>query len=259
MSIFKTEEVQVLKLIGAVLMLMLSLSLQANASEQEAITMVAGESFPPLMWNDKGVPRGVAIEIGKAILTKAGYKVVVISCPWKRCQIIAEQKGAFITGFSKNDERLKKFLFSDVMMYDDLVIVTKKGKEFSLSNPKEYKGKVIGAQIGVGFGRNNEGRREGMIIETDLSDVSRVKKIMYNRIDGGFFSLGSVGITYSAKMAGYPMTNFSILPVIVSKDPNYLATGVNTPLALEKIKKINKAIKELTASGQIAKIQKMNF
>jgi len=145
------------------------------------------------------------------------------------------------------------------MMYDDLVIVTKKGKEFSLSNPKEYKGKVIGAQIGVGFGQNNEGRREGMIIETDLSDVSRVKKIMYNRIDGGFFSLGSVGITYSAKMAGYPITNFSILPVIVSKDPNYLATGLKTPLALEKMKKINKAIKELTANGSIAKLQRMSF
>ena len=68
-----------------------------------------------------------------------------------------------------------------------------------------------------------------MIIETDKDDVSRVKKLMYGRIDGGFFSLGSIGITYSAKLAGYPMTNFSILPVIVSKDPNYLATGIKTP------------------------------
>ncbi len=245
------------KLIGIVLVL--SLGLAPIARSEEVITMVAGESFPPLMWNDKDVPRGIAVEVGKAILIKAGYKVVVKSCPWMRCQIIAENEGAFITGFSKNDERLKKFLYSNAMMYDDLVIVTKKGREFSLKDPKEYKGKVIGAQIGVGFGEKNQGLKEGMIIETDLDDVARVKKLMYGRIDGGFFSLGSVGITYSAKLAGYPMSNFTILPVIVSKDPNYLATGKNTPNAKEKIRRINKAIKALTKNGTIDRIQKMTF
>lgn len=228
-------------------------------SGKEIVTLVAGESFPPLMWDDNGVPRGIAVELGKAILTKAGYKVIVKTCPWKRCQIYAEKEGAFITGFSKNDERSKIFLYSNVIMHDDLVIVTKKGKEFSLTDPKGYKGKVIGAQISVGFGEKDQGKREGMIIETDLDDVSRVKKIMYDRIDGGFFSLGSLGITYSAKLAGYSMNNFSILPVIVSKDPNYLATGIKTPGAEEKIKKINQAIKSLTKSGELAKIQKMTF
>lgn len=230
-----------------------------RALAQETIIMVAGESFPPLMWSDNGVPRGIAIEVGKAILVKAGFKVVVRTCPWKRCQIMAENQGAFLTGFSKNDERLKKFLYSNVMMYDDLVIVTRKGKEFSLTNPKEYKGKVIGAQMGVGFGEKNQGLKEGMIIETDSDDVARVKKLMHDRIDGGFFSLGSVGITYSAKLSGYPLKNFTILPVIVSKDPNYLATGLKTPGALEKIKRINKAIRVLTENGEIARIQKRNF
>lgn len=240
-------------------MCILSLGMAPIGRAQEVVTMVAGESFPPLMWNDKGVPRGIAIEVGKAILIEAGYKVEVQTCPWKRCQIKAENEGAFITGFSKNDERLKKFLYSNAMMYDDLVIVTKKGKEFSLTDPKGYKGKVIGAQLGVGFGEKNQGLKEGMIIETDLDDVARVRKIMYDRIDGGFFSLGSIGITYSAKLAGYPLEKMSILPIIVSKDPNYLATGMKTPHALEKIKKINMAIKTLTENGEIAKIQKMTF
>lgn len=122
-----------------------------------------------------------------------------------------------------------------------------------------WKGKVIGAQLGVGFGEKNQGLKEGMIIETDSDDVTRVRKLMRNRIDGGFFSLGKVGITYSARLAGYPMENFSILPVIVSKDPNYIATGIKTPNAQERIKKINVAIKALTDNGTIAKLTKMTF
>jgi polar amino acid transport system substrate-binding protein len=241
------------------LVFILMLIIVSMAYSQETITMVAGETFPPLMWNDNGIPRGVAIEVGKAILENAGYKVRVVTCPWMRCQIMAEKEGAFLTGFSRNAERQKLFIFSDVVMYDDLVIVTKKGKEFSLDNPKEYKGKRIGAQVGVGFGENNQAKKEGMIIETDVNDVLRVKKIMNGRVDGGFFSLGSVGINYSAKLAGIPMSNFTILPSIVSKDPNYMATGKNTPGAKEKIKRINKAIKILTKRGEFAKILKMQF
>ncbi len=238
------------KFVGVIIALLLCCNLRA----EETITLVVGESFPPLMWEENGNAKGIAVEIGKAVLKKAGYQVQIKTCPWKRCQIIAQNEGAFITGFSKNDERLKIFLYSNAIMYDDLVIVTKKGKEFSLTDPKSIKGKVIGAQMGVGFGAKNEGLKEGMIIETDSSDINRVKKLMYNRIDGGFFSLGKAGIAYSAKMAGYSLENFSILPVIVSKDPNYLATGLKTPNALEKIKKMNAAIKALTDDGTIAKI-----
>lgn len=220
----------------------------------ETVTLVAGESFPPLMWDDRGTPKGSAVEIGKAILKQAGYEVKVKTCPWNRCQSISEKEGAFITGFSKNKERLKKFFYSDVIMYDDVVIVTRKGKEFSLKDPKSYNGKVIGAQRGVGFGENDQGRREGMVIETDSDDVLRVKKIMLNKVDGGFFSLGKTGINYSAKLAGYSIDDFSILPVIVSKDPNYLAIGKNTPQASDKINKVNAAIKVLKKNGTIAKI-----
>ena len=230
-----------------------------NLFAQESVTLVVGDSFPPLMWEENGVAKGIAVEIGKAVLSKAGYKVIVKTCPWQRCQNIAEKEGAFLTGFSKNDERLKKFVFSNVIMYDDVVVVTKKGREFSLSDPRSYKGKVVGVQIGVGFGEKNQGKREGMILTTDTSDLIRVKMIMRNRIDGGMFSLGKAGIAYSAKLAGYPLEDFSILPTIISKDPNYIATGIKTPNAAEKIKKINAAIKELNANGVIAKIMAKTF
>jgi polar amino acid transport system substrate-binding protein len=248
-------EIEMLKIIGTTIGLLFC----GNLFSQETIRLVAGDSFPPLMWKEGPVAKGIAVEIGRAILEKAGYKVSVETCPWARCQLIAENDGAFITGFSKNDERLKKFIFSDVIMYDEVVIVTKKGKEFSFEDTESLKGKKIGAQIGVGFGAKNEGIKKGMIIERDYDDVTRVKKIAHDRIDGGYFSLGEAGIAYSAKMAGYSMKEFSIISGVISKDPNYLATGLKTLKASQKIKKINAAIKALTNDGTISKIQKKNY
>lgn len=237
----------------------IALSLSGNLMAKETIRLVAGDSFPPLMWQENGVAKGVAVEIGKAILEKAGYKVVVEACPWARCQMIAENDGAFITGFSKNDERIKKFIYSNITMYDEVVIVTKKGKEFSFKNTNDLKGKKIGAQLRVSFGPKYEELKKGMIIETDSDDVARVKKIILGRLDGGIFSLGEAGIAYSAKLAGHTMKELSILPDIIAKDPNYLATGSKTPHAKEKINKINAAIKALTNNGTIAKITRMTF
>lgn len=231
----------------------------AQQSFAETIKLVAGESFAPLMWNDKGVPRGIAIEIGKAILEKAGYTVVVETCPWVRCQIIAENEGAFITGFSTNEERLKKFVYTDPTMYDEVVIVTKKGKEFSFKNDDDLKGRRIGSQNGSTFGARFEGLKKIFRTDFDHNDVARVKKIDADRIEAGIFSLGHAGFAYSAKLAGFKLEDFTILPDLIAKDPNYMATGMKTPNAKEKIIKINAAIKALTADGTIDRLLKTTY
>ena len=229
------------------------------AGAQEAVTLVTGDAFAPLMWNDNGTPRGVAIEIGKAILEKAGYKVTVQSLPWSRCQELAENNGAFIPGFSKTDERLKKFLYSEITMYDEVVIVTKKGKEFPFNKPEDLKGKKIGHARGSSFGPEFEELKKSFTAEVDDGDTLRLKKILAGRIDGGIFSLGSAGVSYVVKMAGHSMDEFTVLPRVIAKDPNFIATGMKTKDAAKKIEKINAAIKALQQDGTIEKITKMTF
>lgn len=243
------------------ILIVLMLIFTQQSFSAETIKLVAGESFAPLMWKDKesGAPRGIAIEIGKAILEKAGYTVVVETCPWIRCQVIAENEGAFITGFSTNDERLKKFVFSDPTMYDEVVIVTKKGKEFPFNKNEDLKGKRIGSQNGSTFGTRFEELKKIFKPDFDHADVARVKKIDADRIEAGIFSLGHAGFAYSAKLAGFKPEDFIILPELIAKDPNYMATGMKTPNAKEKIARINAAIKALTADGTIARLLKTTY
>lgn len=241
------------------ILIILTLICSQQSFSAETIKLVAGESFAPLMWKDNGVPRGIAIEIGKAILEKAGYNVVVETCPWVRCQIIAENEGAFITGFSTNEERLKKFYYTDPTMYDEVVIVTKKGKEFPFKKDEDLKGKRIGSQNGSTFGARFEELKKIFRTDFDHNDVARVKKIEADRIQAGIFSLGQAGFAYSAKLAGFKLEDFSILPDLIARDPNYMATGMKTPNAKEKIERINAAIKALNADGTIERILKTTY
>lgn len=240
------------------ILVMLALTMTSLA-QAENVKMVVGEAFPPLMWNDNGTPKGVAVELGKAILTKAGFTVTVEPCPWLRCQMAAEKEGAFIVGFSQNEERLKKFVYSDVTMYDNVVLVTKKGKEFPFTKNEDLKGKTLGAQLGASFGQRFEDIKKLANYDKDDGDVQRMKKIVAGNIDAGAFSLGQAGVNYSAKLAGVDAATLSVLPEAIAKDPNYIATGMTTAGAKEKIAKINEAIKALQADGTIDKITKMTF
>lgn len=206
------------------------------------------------MWNDKGTTKGVAVDLAKAIGAKAGYSVSVETCPWTRCQQIAETEGAFIVGFSKNDERLKKFTYTDSYMDDEVVIVVRKGKEFPFAKDEDLKGKVIGAQLGSSFGPRFEKLKGIMKVDSDSADVLRMKKLHAGRIDGGIFSLGKIGAVFSAKEAGIDPDEVVVLPEPIARDPNFMATGVSTAKNKEIIEKLNAAIKALKADGTLSKI-----
>lgn len=242
------------------ILVLMTLLFSQQSFSAETIKLVVGESFAPLMWKDKdGSIRGIAVELGKAIFEKAGYNVVIEACPWVRCQVIAENEGAFITGFSKNDERIKRYYYTEPILYDEVIIVTKKGKDFPFHKNEDVKGKRIGSQTGSGFGTRFEELKKIYKPDYDHNDVARVKKIDADRIDAGVFSLGKAGFEYSAKLAGFNPADFVILPEIIAKDPNFMATGVKTPNAKEKMDKINAAIKALWADGTLDKIIKKTY
>lgn len=242
-----------------VYLLIFSLILTSASWANEVIRVVASEGLPPLMWSDNGIPRGMAVELGKAIFKKAGFRMKVETCPWVRCQLIAEYEGAFIVGFSKNEERLKKFFYSDVYMYDNVVIAVKKGREFPFRKEQDLKGKKIGHQMGSSYGERFERLKKIFNPQGDSGDVLRIKKIVAQRIDGGVFSLGSAGVNYALKLSGLSSNELTVLPEAISKDPNFIGTGMKTPGAKEKLEKINKAIKELKEDGTIDRIMKQKF
>ena len=94
----------------------------AFGAAAQTLTVVGGNAFPPLMYDDGG-PRGYAIEIAKAILADAGFAPKVETYPWPRAQRVALEEGAVITGFSFNEERAKLYHYTQVAFKDPVVVV----------------------------------------------------------------------------------------------------------------------------------------
>ncbi len=74
-----------------------------------------------------------------------------------------------------------------------------------------------------------------------------------------YFSSGVAGLNYACKTAAVDCAQFTILPEKIDLDPNFIATGIKTPGAKEKIEKANAALKELAASGKIKEIMEQKY
>ena len=237
------------------LIVMTSISVQA-----EKIKIVGAENIPPMMFKGSdGKASGFAFAVAKAAFEKAGYQTELVTCPWSRCQQIAADEGAFIIGFSKTEERLKIFTYTEPMYFDEVILVTPKGKEFPFTKNEDLKGKKMGFQMGATFGDRFEALKKIATVDTDGADDQRVKKLQMGRIDAGAFSSGVAGLNYACKTAAVDCAGFTILPEKIAMDPNFIATGQKTAGAKEKLEKVNKALKELEAAGKIKEIMAQKY
>ena len=103
---------------------------------------------PPKYYLYNNTPTGILVDIMKYTEQETDCSFDIQLYPWKRAYINALKGNGGIIGLSKNTERLKIFDYSDVMFYDDLLLVVLKGNEFDYQNIEDLKGKTIGAQRG---------------------------------------------------------------------------------------------------------------
>ncbi len=82
-------------LVFALLILLLSLffvvfdanAISSNVKDgSDTLVLLGNENLAPIVYNDKGVAKGVAVDIAKAIGDKIGYNVEVIAVNWKQAQ-----------------------------------------------------------------------------------------------------------------------------------------------------------------------------
>ena len=166
-------------------------------------------------------------------------------------------------GLSMTKERLKIFDYSDVMYYNDVLLVVKKGNEFDYKTVKDLKGKTLGAQRGGKYGDDFEEGRKGIFqLSEDDGGVQRLKKLLAGRIDVALISPGLMGLekTINADPAlKAHRDEFVALPVPFKRDPNYLGIpkSLNMTAFIKKFNAVlNKGIQDGTIPGIIKSYSK---
>ena len=212
---------------------------------------------PPKYYLYNNTPTGILVDIMKYTEQETDCSFDIQLYPWKRAYINALKGNGGIIGLSKNTERLKIFDYSDVMFYDDLLLVVLKGNEFDYKNIKDLKGKTLGVQRGGSFGDEFERGKAGIfkVIEDD-GQISRLRRLLKGRIDVALIGPGRIGLDMviaQDQLLSKSKEQFVVLSKPFKRDPNFL--GFKKTMNMSGfIKKFNKAIEQCRKSGECQKI-----
>lgn len=223
----------------------------------EEISIFGNHKKPPKVYSDNGIPKGILIDIMKYVDSHLPESFEYKLYPWKRAFYSAKVGKGGIIGFSKNSERQKIFDYTDVMYYDEVVLVVLKGKEFDYQSIDDLKGKRVGIQLGASYGDAFEKAKNSiMTVDEDNNSEQRLLKLLADRIDVAVLGPGKASVNYFInhnKVLSANRGKIKTLPTPLKRDPNYLGfakTMKKQPL----IDRINKVLKRGYQSGDIPKI-----
>lgn len=231
------------------------LLLGAVSVRAETISLFGSDNLPPKSWQDKDRPRGYSVDAAREVLALAGFQVDVRLTAWARAVEEVKAGKGILTHVSKTPEREQFFEFSEPLVYDRIVVVVKKGKEFAFHHPQDLMNRSVGVLRGATYGGPWSSVVDRLQVEYDTDAVARVGKLMRNRLDCAIISSGRAGLKIAAQLGGYDISEFTILPVPVIEDPNYLAIAKG-PDSAKTMARINAAIRNLRASGGIERIMR---
>lgn len=233
--------------------------LAASLCFGEEIIILGNNYKIPKIYEEDGVPKGILIDIVHYLdnqLSESHFKIKLY--PWARAYKNAVEGEGGIIGLSKNHERLKLFDYSDVVYYDEVIIVVIKGSEFQYTTIEDLKGKTIGIGRGGSFGDDFERYKQmGFYhVREDNGPSYRLMHLLNKTIDAALVSPGLTAlfkVIQQNKILTDNKEKFVVLPKAFKSDPNYL--GFSKKLGMKEfLGKFNKALENGYKNGEIKKI-----
>ena len=225
----------------------------------DEVTILGNDYKIPKIYQENSMPKGILVDIAEYIDTHMkDHSLDIHLYPWARAYNMAVNAEGGIIGLSKTEERLKIFDYSDVIYYDEVIIVVLKGNEFNFESIKDLTGKTIGIGRGGTFGDEYElAKKEGLFnVEQDDGPVIRLKMLLDKHIDCALISPGKYALYETLKKDKYLMEmrgEFVVLPIPFKRDPNYL--GFSKEMKMQNfLKEFNEILKQGHESGDIQKL-----
>ena len=240
-----------------ILMVMLIALLISNLSIAEPLKVWGNGELPPMAYVENGAPKGFGVEITKAVLDEAGIEHKLILAPWKQAYVQAKAGNGLVFGMYWTEERSKHFDYSIPLWEEEIVLVTKKGNDFSFDKIDDLKGRVVALQRGARPGTEFEKALENKLFEAIEHDspVKRLKILNLNRVDAVVSNPGLASVVWNARLAGIPISEFTVLKKPLSVEAKYIGIA-KTLYRKDLIEKINAAIERLNKKGVIQTIIK---
>lgn len=186
------------------------------------------DGYPPVVHSQQGRPQGFLVDVLQRSESRLRDRFDIQLMPWKRAYVLALRGQGGLIGVSRNQEREKLFDFSRPVYNDDIRVVVLKGKAFPFRDLEDLHGRRIGGVTGASYGeRVDVAIRDGVIVvDRDIGQVSRLRKLLAGRLDAAFIGNGERGLEWllsSHAELQAQRDQFELLPTPLTSDPLHLA------------------------------------
>ena len=233
------------------------LLLYGGPSFGDELLIFGNQYKPPKVYLDNDTPRGILVDIMKYVEQETDHSFNIQLWPWKRSYKMAENSNGGIIGLSMTQQRLEIFDYSDVMFYDDMMLVVLKGHEFPFEKLEDLKGKRVGVRRGARYGDEFvRGKEKIFQVDEDGDAIQRLKKLLMKRIDVALIGPGKAGVNQIIKADPALLKKkdeFVLLTKPFKRDPNYLGFAKSLNMR-EFLKEFNQVLQKGYRNGTIQKI-----
>jgi diguanylate cyclase (GGDEF)-like protein len=246
----KRQEQNKAWLVAAILVLLTSLLLfsgfGSNTDSRDTLVLLGNEDLPPIVYNDNGSAKGVAVDIAKAMGKKIGYDIKVLGVNWQQAQQMLQNGEADgLVHINPSPEREKLFDFSDPLLKSEFSMFIQIDNT-TLRDMSDLKGKIVGIEPSGYPSVLLEGH-EDIIIENISNWAASFQALSNGEIDA---------IIVDRWIGEYELANSKIPGIKIVEPP------IETQYSRIAVRKgdsktldlINAGLREITDDGTIDKI-----
>ncbi len=213
---------------------------------------------PKIFLDDNQQPKGYLVEVMNLIAKELKIAVEYKLQHWPKAVDDAISGKYAIIGFSRSNERMKIFDFTEEpLYYDKVILITTKSNPMKFETYEDLKNKKIAAIRGTNYGFIFEKlvKEKGFQYVETFNIDSQLELLVKNKIDAFLIGPGIDGFKSALKNAKSKdvlnnLNEFRFLKKPFNLDPNYLAIHKSRNKK-EFLNKIDEVIKKLKADGKL--------
>jgi diguanylate cyclase (GGDEF)-like protein len=217
-----------------------------NNDGRDTLVILGNENLPPIVYNDNGAAKGVAVDIARAIGKKIDYDIKVMAVNWEEAQqMVLKGDADGLLHINQSPERDELFDFSRPLLKSDFSMFVQNDST-SLRSIDDLRGKIVGVEAG-GYPNLLLQGYEAIDIEIIVDWETSFKALSTGNLDA---------IIVDRWIGEYELANSRITGIKIVEPPietRYSRIAVRKG-DVETLNLINSGLKEITDDETIDKI-----
>ena len=121
----------------------------AMNDERKALVLLGNENLAPVVYNDNGVAKGVAVDIAEAIGDRIGHEVKIVAANWEQAQeMVLNGDADGLLHINSSPKRNELFDFSIPLLRSEFSLFVQSGNIINIRTIDDLRSKRVGIEAG---------------------------------------------------------------------------------------------------------------